>query len=100
MLREQADAEESGVDLERNKNWEWSIEDNEKWEAKLAEKEAGKNIGFVGQSLCRLGWDGRVGPHLLMLSVSLLTASVPPFSHLTRRCGLGQQVLYSADQVD
>lgn len=34
-LRIKADAEETGEDVERRKNWEYSIEDNERWEAKL-----------------------------------------------------------------
>ncbi|KIJ07902.1 hypothetical protein PAXINDRAFT_173205 [Paxillus involutus ATCC 200175] len=38
MLRSQAEAEERGEDLERSKNWEWTIEDNENWEKKKARK--------------------------------------------------------------
>ncbi|KAF8558637.1 mRNA splicing factor SYF2 [Imleria badia] len=38
MLRTQAEAEENGEDVERSKNWEWTIEDNENWEKKLARK--------------------------------------------------------------
>ncbi|KAN0094552.1 SYF2 splicing factor domain containing protein [Tylopilus felleus] len=37
-LRTQAEAEAKGEDLERSKNWEWTIEDNENWEKKLARK--------------------------------------------------------------
>ncbi|KAI6143224.1 SYF2 splicing factor-domain-containing protein [Pisolithus tinctorius] len=37
-LRTQAEAEERGEDVERSKNWEWTIEENEKWEKKLARK--------------------------------------------------------------
>lgn len=50
-MREKADAEETGEDLERNKVWGWSIEDNERWEKKIALKEEGANKGFVGKSL-------------------------------------------------
>ncbi|CDZ97174.1 Cyclin D-interacting protein GCIP [Phaffia rhodozyma] len=46
-LREQADAEELGEDTERNKNWSYSIEDNDRWEKKLEEKRAQTNDGFV-----------------------------------------------------
>ncbi|KAI6126635.1 SYF2-domain-containing protein [Pisolithus sp. B1] len=38
MLRTQAEAEERGEDIERAKNWEWTIEENENWEKKLARK--------------------------------------------------------------
>ncbi|KAG8216139.1 SYF2 splicing factor-domain-containing protein [Butyriboletus roseoflavus] len=38
MLRTQAEAEANGEDVERSKNWEWTIEDNENWEKKLARK--------------------------------------------------------------
>ncbi|TFL03936.1 SYF2 splicing factor-domain-containing protein [Pterulicium gracile] len=37
-LRQKADAEERGEDVERSKNWEWTIEENENWEKKLARK--------------------------------------------------------------
>lgn len=36
MLREKIDAEETGEDLERKKNWDYTIEDNDRWEAKQA----------------------------------------------------------------
>ncbi|ORX35313.1 SYF2 splicing factor-domain-containing protein [Kockovaella imperatae] len=36
-LRLKAEAEENGEDLERKKAWEWSIEQNERWEAKMEE---------------------------------------------------------------
>ncbi|KAK1927819.1 SYF2 splicing factor-domain-containing protein [Papiliotrema laurentii] len=36
-LRLKAEAEENGEDMERKKAWEWSIEQNERWEAKQAE---------------------------------------------------------------
>ncbi|KAL0576119.1 Pre-mRNA-splicing factor SYF2 [Marasmius crinis-equi] len=38
MLRTKADAEERGEDVERAKNWDYTIEDNDKWEKKLARK--------------------------------------------------------------
>ncbi|KAL7410719.1 SYF2 splicing factor-domain-containing protein [Mrakia frigida] len=49
-MREKADAEETGEDLERNKVWGWSIEDNERWEKKIALKEEGANKGFVDEA--------------------------------------------------
>ncbi|KAH7928823.1 mRNA splicing factor SYF2 [Leucogyrophana mollusca] len=38
MLRSKADAEERGEDVEREKNWEWTIEENDNWEKKKARK--------------------------------------------------------------
>ncbi|KAF9467693.1 SYF2-domain-containing protein [Collybia nuda] len=38
VLRAKADAEEKGEDVERGKNWEWTIEENDTWEKKLARK--------------------------------------------------------------
>ncbi|TFK32065.1 SYF2 splicing factor-domain-containing protein [Crucibulum laeve] len=38
VLRAKADAEELGEDSERQKNWEWTIEENDYWEKKLARK--------------------------------------------------------------
>ncbi|KAF8653666.1 hypothetical protein AX16_003817 [Volvariella volvacea WC 439] len=37
-LRLKADAEERGEDMERAKNWEWTVEENDEWEKKLARK--------------------------------------------------------------
>ncbi|KII91685.1 hypothetical protein PLICRDRAFT_104991 [Plicaturopsis crispa FD-325 SS-3] len=37
-LRSKADAEERGEDVEREKNWEWTIEENDYWEKKKARK--------------------------------------------------------------
>ncbi|KAH9942076.1 SYF2 splicing factor-domain-containing protein [Amylocystis lapponica] len=38
VLRTKADAEERGEDVERAKNWEYTIEDNDAWEKKKARK--------------------------------------------------------------
>ncbi|TFY82514.1 hypothetical protein EWM64_g1497 [Hericium alpestre] len=38
VLRTKADAEERGEDVERLKNWEWTIEENDEWEKKKARK--------------------------------------------------------------
>ena len=37
-LRLKADAEERGDDVERQKNWEYTIEENDEWEKKQARK--------------------------------------------------------------
>ena len=47
-LRLRADAEERGEDVERQKNWEWTIEDNEEWEKKLARKARRADFEFHG----------------------------------------------------
>ncbi|KAI5990296.1 SYF2-domain-containing protein [Pisolithus orientalis] len=51
MLRTQAEAEGRGEDIERSKNWEWTIEENEKWEKKLARKARRADFEFHGASL-------------------------------------------------
>ncbi|TNY22509.1 SYF2 splicing factor-domain-containing protein [Rhodotorula diobovata] len=41
-------AVETGEDLERTKNWEYSIEDNERWDKKQARKARRADQGFTG----------------------------------------------------
>jgi pre-mRNA-splicing factor SYF2 len=48
ILRLKADAEERGEDVERQKNWEWTIEENEEWEKKLARKARRADFEFHG----------------------------------------------------
>ena len=50
MLRTQTEAEANGEDVERLKNWEWTIEDNENWEKKLARKARRADYEFHGVS--------------------------------------------------
>ncbi|KAG6907806.1 hypothetical protein DXG01_007346 [Tephrocybe rancida] len=45
-LRAAADAEEQGADIERSKNWEWTIEENDTWEKKLARKARRADFAF------------------------------------------------------
>ncbi|KAB5596395.1 Pre-mRNA-splicing factor [Ceratobasidium theobromae] len=45
-LRETVDAEERGEDLERRKNWEYSIEENDEWEKRKARKERRADFQF------------------------------------------------------
>jgi pre-mRNA-splicing factor SYF2 len=52
MLRTKADAEERGEDVERDKNWEWTIEENEEWERKLARKARRADFEFHGMLFC------------------------------------------------
>lgn len=45
-LRLKAEAEERGEDLDRKKNWEWTIEENEEWEKKKRRKERNADFEF------------------------------------------------------
>lgn len=45
-LRLKADAEDLGEDAERQKNWEWTIEDNDEWEKKKAKKTRRADFAF------------------------------------------------------
>jgi pre-mRNA-splicing factor SYF2 len=47
-LRMQAEAEEQGEDVERQKNWEWTIEENDNWEKKKARKARRADYEFHG----------------------------------------------------
>ena len=59
VLRSKADAEERGEDVERAKNWGWTIEENDEWEKKLARKARRADFEFHGGFLFFLfflGW--------------------------------------------
>ncbi|KIK61354.1 hypothetical protein GYMLUDRAFT_58887 [Collybiopsis luxurians FD-317 M1] len=45
-LRQKADAEERGEDVDRAKNWEYTIEENDEWEKKLARKKRRADFEF------------------------------------------------------
>ena len=47
-LRLKADAEERGEDVERKKNWEYTIEENDEWEKKLSRKKRRADFEFHG----------------------------------------------------
>lgn len=49
VLRAKADAEERGEDVEREKNWEWTIEENDYWEKKKARKARRADFEFHGE---------------------------------------------------
>lgn len=46
-LGEQIEAEDSGLDPERKRAWEYTVEDNERWDAKLAKKERRSKFEFT-----------------------------------------------------
>ncbi|KAF8622412.1 hypothetical protein AX15_007058 [Amanita polypyramis BW_CC] len=45
-LRQKVEAQERGEDTERAKNWEWTIEENDEWEKKLARKKRRADYEF------------------------------------------------------
>lgn len=47
-MGEKREAEETGEDLERKRAWEYSIEDNEKWDKKQARKQRRADFSFTG----------------------------------------------------
>lgn len=49
-LRQKAEAEERGEDVSRDKNWEWTIEQNDEWEKKQARKRRRAQFEFNGAS--------------------------------------------------
>lgn len=49
ILRTKADAEERGEDVERQKNWEYTIEENDEWEKKSARKKRRADFEFHGK---------------------------------------------------
>ena len=48
-MGEKQDALETGEDLERKRAWDYSIEDNEKWDKKLARKGRRGDFSFTGK---------------------------------------------------
>lgn len=47
-MRTKQDAEERGEDLDRKKNWEYTIEENDEWEKKKRRKERNADFQFRG----------------------------------------------------
>lgn len=48
-LRDRIDSEEKGEDVDRKKNWEYTIEENEEWEKRQARKKRRSNFEFNGE---------------------------------------------------
>jgi pre-mRNA-splicing factor SYF2 len=53
-LREKINAEEAGDDVQRKKNWNYSIEQNDKWEERLKKIEEKETWEFNGKATCRV----------------------------------------------
>jgi len=60
IMRQKADAEDRGEDVERQKNWEWTVEENDEWEKKQARKARRADFEFHSASIARLD-NSRVG---------------------------------------
>ena len=54
MFSEKLEARETGEDLERKRAWEYTVEDNEKWDKKMARKERRAQFEFTGELHCLL----------------------------------------------
>ena len=48
-LLDERDLREAGKDVERHRAMNYTIEENEAWEAKLAEKEVSRDKGAIGK---------------------------------------------------
>lgn len=48
VLRSKAEAEERGEDLDRKKNWDYTIEENDEWEKKKRRKDRNADFEFHG----------------------------------------------------
>lgn len=51
-MGEKQEARETGEDLERKRAWDYTIEDNEKWDKKLARKGRRGDFSFTGTCCC------------------------------------------------
>lgn len=54
ILRTKADAEDRGEDVERQKNWEYTVEENDEWEKKKARKARRADFEFHGTLVLKL----------------------------------------------
>jgi pre-mRNA-splicing factor SYF2 len=50
IMRQKVDADERGEDIERHKNWEWTIEENDEWEKKQSRKNRRADFEFHSES--------------------------------------------------
>lgn len=51
MKLAKADAEDAGDDFERKRAWDWTMEESEAWDRRLAEKQRNRDqAGFAGTS--------------------------------------------------
>ena len=72
IMRQKADAEEHGEDVERQKNWEWTLEENDEWEKKQARKARRADFEFHSEFV----YASRLFPSWLMSSFFPQTISM------------------------
>lgn len=74
-LRTRAEAEERGEDVERGKNWHWTVEENDEWEKKQRRKARNADFEFHGVccALLLVFFFGAPHPLLRVFSVCLST---------------------------
>lgn len=82
-MGEKQRAQETGEDLERKTNWEYSIEDNEKWDKKQKRKESRAQFAFTGSS--SFFASSLFLPRLTLLVSPLQITTMLPDGN-TRRC--------------
>ena len=51
VLRQKADAEDRGEDVERQKNWDYTVEENDEWEKKQARKARRADFQFHSECI-------------------------------------------------
>lgn len=81
-MGEKKRAEEEGEDLERKKNWEYTIEDSEKWEKKTARKDRRSGFQFSSKRFFII-----ISAHWVSLDRLYLFTRI---SHRLRRCRSNQ----------
>ena len=95
-LRLKQEAEERGEDVERKKNWEWTIEENEEWEKRRRRKERNATLWarcFVRPSQSTVSIPALQGPRLfrcMLPGISLVVRIAPldcTVTHLSIKCG-------------
>ena len=97
-LRQKADAEDRGEDIERQKNWEYTIEENDQWEKKLAKKARRADFSFNGTfralspARSRVNsWMGRMLTAILVLQMTRM-----PQGESTRRTWTSSNLTWRA----
>ena len=84
-LRLKADAEERGEDVERQKNWEWTIEENEEWEKKLARKGRRADFEFHGAFFFSFLASSSPGCRSLLFALCFFSRGFVDDAHAARR---------------
>ena len=56
ILREKVDAQENGVNVERKRNWEYSIEEDQEWQKRLEKKARRADFEFHGMASAWQKW--------------------------------------------